>query len=57
MPTVLWGLILAFVASLAIVHQVSDVDINLGVLVPVVLLAVGAALVAWGIAGLARKRR
>ncbi len=56
-PTVLWGLILALVATLAIVHQVSDVDINLGVLVPVVLLAVGAALVAWGIAGLARKRR
>ena len=56
-PTVLWGLILALVATLAIVHQVSDVDINLAVLVPVVLLAVGAALVAWGIAGLARKRR
>ena len=56
-PTVLWGLILALVASLAIVHQVSDVDLNLTVLVPVVLLAVGAALVAWGIAGLARERR
>lgn len=56
-PTVLWGLVLALVATLAIVHQVSDVDINLAVLVPVVLLAVGATLVAWGIAGLGRKRR
>jgi hypothetical protein len=55
-PTVLWGLILALVAALAIVHQVSDVDINLAVGVPVVLLGVGGALVAWGIAGLARKR-
>jgi hypothetical protein len=56
-PTVLWGLILALVAAGAIVHQVSDVDFNLTVGVPVALLAVGAALVLWGIAGLARKRR
>jgi hypothetical protein len=56
-PTVVWGLILALVAAAAIVHQVSNVDVNLTVGVPVVLLAVGAALVAWGVAGLARKRR
>jgi hypothetical protein len=56
-PTVVWGLILALVAAVAIVHQVSDVDINFTIGVPVVLLAVGAALVAWGVAGLARKRR
>jgi hypothetical protein len=56
-PTVVWGLILALVAAGAIVHQVSDVDFNLTVGVPVALLAVGAALVLWGIAGLARKRR
>jgi hypothetical protein len=56
-PTVVWGLILALVAAVAIVHQVSNVDINFTIGVPVVLLAVGAALVAWGVAGLARKRR
>jgi hypothetical protein len=56
-PTVVWGLILALVAGAAIVHQVSDVDFNLTVGVPVALLAVGAALVLWGLAGLARKRR
>jgi hypothetical protein len=55
-PTVLWGLILALVAGFAIVHQVTDVDLNLAVGVPVVLLATGAALVAWGVAGLFRRR-
>lgn len=56
-PTVLWGLLLAAVAAGAIVHQVSDVDINFTAAVPVALLAIGAALVIWGVAGLAHRRR
>jgi hypothetical protein len=56
-PTMLWGVILALVAAVAIVHQVSDVDLNLTVGLPVALLAVGAVLVVWGVAGLSRRRR
>jgi hypothetical protein len=55
-PTVLWGLLLGLVAAAAIAHQVSDVGINLTVGLPVVLLATGAALVAWGLAGVVRRR-
>jgi hypothetical protein len=56
-PTVVWGLIFALIATAVIVVQVSDVDLNLDVTGPAVLLVAGAALVVWGIAGLGRARR
>ncbi len=56
MPTVLWGLLLGLVAAAAIAHQVSNVDVNLTVGLPLVLLATGAVLVAWGLAGVVRRR-
>lgn len=56
-PTVVWGLIFALVAAAVIAVQVSDVDLNLDVTGPAVLLVAGAALVVWGIAGLGRARR
>jgi hypothetical protein len=55
-PTILWGLLLGLVAAAAIAHQVSDVGVNLTVGLPVVLLATGAVLVAWGLAGVVRRR-
>jgi hypothetical protein len=55
-PTILWGLLLGLVAAAAIAHQVSDVGVNLTVGLPVVLLATGAVLVAWGLAGVLRRR-
>jgi hypothetical protein len=56
-PTVLWGVIAALVAAGAITREVSDVDLNLGIVAPLVLLAAGVVLVVWGIAGFGRPRR
>jgi hypothetical protein len=56
-PTVVWGALLALVAAAVISHQVSTVDLNLGLSGPLVLLGAGAALVVWGIAGIGRARR
>jgi hypothetical protein len=56
-PTVLWGVIAGLVAAAAITHEVSDVDLNLGIVAPLVLLAAGVVLVVWGIAGFGRPRR
>jgi hypothetical protein len=56
-PTVLWGVIAALVAAGAITREVSDVDLNLGTVAPLLLLAAGVVLVVWGIAGFRRPRR
>ncbi len=55
-PTVLWGLLFGLVAAAAIAHQVSDVNLNLTVGLPVVLLGAGLVLVAWGLAGVVKRR-
>lgn len=55
-PTVVWGLVFAFVAASVLAVELSDVDLNLDVSGPVALLVVGVVLVLWGIAGLGRGR-
>jgi hypothetical protein len=56
-PTVLWGVIAALVAAGAITREVSGVDLNLGIVAPLVLLSAGVVLVVWGVAGFGRPRR
>ncbi len=56
-PTIVWGLIFALIAAAVIGNQVSDVDVNIGLTGPIVLLAAGAVLLVWGVAGIGRTRR
>lgn len=56
-PTIVLGLLFGLVATIVMVGQNSDVDLNLAVTAPLTLLAAGIVLVGWGVAGLGRARR
>jgi len=56
-PTIVWGLLFGLIAVVVMIGQTTEVDLNLEVSGPLVLLAAGVVLVIWGVAGLGRSRR
>lgn len=57
LPTVVWGLTLVAVAVLVILREVTDVRIDVGLVVPIGMVVMGGLLVASALVGLLKGRR